>query len=150
MKIQVIDCNYLFTDCLIEEAKHDMSCYRQGFMVVDDKLYMPYYKVLKNNYTLPNHYKTTVIDLDDVTKYDSMSTYFNKVDALDIDDIIDLYDECYDVCHNDCSFDKILDLVDEIAQAKYDLGYNDGYDVGNEDGYSSGYTIGGGSWKPLD
>lgn len=131
MKIKVIDCNYLFSECLIDEAKHDIKQFHQGFILVNDKLYLPYYKVLKDKYTLPDHYETTIIDLDDVTEYDDMSTYFTKTSALDIDDVIDLYDAC-SIVH---LFERLLDTVDEIAQAKYDIGFDDGYDVGNIEGW---------------
>ena len=61
MKIQVIDCNYLFSECLINEAKYDIKQFHQGFMLVNDKLY------------LPDHYETTIIDLDDVDKFDGLT-----------------------------------------------------------------------------
>ena len=70
MKIQVIDCNYLFSECLINEVKHDIKQFHQGFMLADNTLYLPYYKVLRAKYELPKQYETTIIDLDDVDKFD--------------------------------------------------------------------------------
>lgn len=126
MKIQVIDCSYLFIDCLIDEIKLAIKSYHQGFMIVDNKLYLPYYQVLQRKYSLPDNYETTSIDLRDVSSYDSLARYFYKVDALDIDDIIDLYNDWLDN-----EFEKVLNTADEIAQAKYDLGYEDGCDECN-------------------
>lgn len=120
MKIQVIDCSYLFIDSLIKEIKNNIINYHQGFMVVDDTLYLPYYQVLRRKYNLPNDHETTIIDLDDVTKFDCLATYFYKVNALDIDDVIDLYNDWLDN-----EFEAVFNTADEIAEAKYNLGYND-------------------------
>lgn len=126
MKIQAIDCNYLFIDSLIDEIKLNIKSYHQGFMVVDGKLYLPYYQVLQRKYSLPDDYETTIIDLDDVNRFDCLATYFYKVNSLDIDDVIDLYNDWLDN-----EFEKVLNTADEIAQAKYDLGYEDGCDECN-------------------
>lgn len=126
MKIQVIDCSYLFIDSLIKEIKNNIINYHQGFIVVDGKLYLPYYQVLQRKYDLPDKYETTTIDLSDVTNFDCLATYFYNVTALDIDDVIDLYNDWLDN-----EFEKALNTADEIAQAKYDLGYEDGCDECN-------------------
>lgn len=122
MKIQVIDCHYLFSDCLINEVKDNIIDYHQGFMLVDNTLYLPYYKALKGEYKLSEQYETTIIDLDDVTKFDCLATYFYKVDTLDVEDVIDLYDAC-SIVH---LFERLLNTVEDIAKEKYDLGYEDG------------------------
>lgn len=124
MKIQAIDCTYLFIDSLIEEIKNNIINYHHGFMIVNDTVYLPYYQVLQRKYSLPNKYETTTIDLSDVTKFDCLATYFYKVNALDIDDVIDLYNDWLD---ND--FETVLSTVDEIAEAQWQQGYTDG----NED-----------------
>lgn len=121
MKIQVIDCNYLFIGRIVKEIKNNIIVYHQGFMVVNDKLYLPLYQVLQRKYNLPNKYETTIIDLDDVDRFDCLATYFYKVNTLDIDDVIDLYNDWLDN-----EFENVLNTADEIAQAKYDLGYGDG------------------------
>lgn len=136
MKIQVIDCNYLFIDCLIDEIKLNIKSYHQGFMVVDNKLYLPYYQVLQRKYSLPDNYETTSIDLRDVNSYDSLARYFYKVDTLDIDDVIDLYN---DWLNND--FKIVINTVDEIAEANYQQGYTQGYNDGDEDGYNKCYNF---------
>lgn len=120
MKIQAIDCTYLFIDSLIEEIKNNIINYHQGFMIVNDTVYLPYYQVLQRKYSLPNKYKTTIIGLDDVTKFDCLAAYFYKVNALDIDDVIDLYNDWLD---ND--FETVLSTVDEIAEAQWQQGYTD-------------------------
>lgn len=120
MKIQVIDCNYLFVGSMIKEIKNNIIAYHQGFMVVNDKLYLPLYQVLQRKYNLPKQYETTIIDLDDVDRFDCLATYFYKVNALDIDDVIDLYNDWLDN-----EFETVLNTVDEIATAKYNLGFED-------------------------
>lgn len=134
MKIQVIDCSYLFIDCLIDEIKLTIKSYHQGFMIVDNKLYLPYYQVLQRKYSLPDNYETRSIDLRDVSSYDSLARYFYKVDALDIDDVIDLYN---DWLNNE--FETVLNTADEIAEANWQQGYTQGYDDGDEDGYNKCY-----------
>lgn len=134
MKIQVINCKYLFIDSLIKEVKNDITKYHQGFMVVNDKLYLPLYQVLQRKYNLPNNYETTIIDLDDVDRFDCLATYFYKVNALDIDDVIDLYNDWLDN-----EFENVLNTADEIAEANYQQGYTQGYNVGDEDGYNKCY-----------
>lgn len=121
MKIQVIDCNYLFISFAIDVVKDHLTDFHMGFMVVNDKLYLPYYQVLKCKYNLPEHYKTTIIDLDNVTKFDCLATYFYKVNGLGIDDVIDLYD-------SQSNFEELLNTVGSIAESRYDLGYSDCYE----------------------
>ena len=123
MKIKVIDCRYLFIDSLIAEVKSNIIDYHQGFLVLGDTLYLPLYQVLQRKYNLPDYYKTTIIDLDDVDKFDCLATYFYKVNALDIDDVIDLYNDWLD--HK---FENVLNTADEIANARYEQGYTDCYD----------------------
>lgn len=123
MKVKVINCDYIFIKQLIKHIKDNIEQYNQGFMVVDDTLYLPYYMVLRRKYNLPTQVKTTTIDLESVTKHDSLATYFYKVDALDIDDIIDLQ-----LAWLDNDFDDIINATDYIAQAKYDLGYHDAFE----------------------
>ena len=120
MKIEVIDCNYLFIDSIIKEIKNNIIAYHQGFMVVNDKLYLPLYQVLQRKYNLPKQYETTIIDLDDVDRFDCLATYFYKVNALDIDDVIDLYNDWLDN-----EFETVLNTVDEIATAKCNIGFED-------------------------
>ena len=128
MKIQVIDCNYLFIGFAIDVVKDHLTDFHMGFMVVNNKLYLPYYQVLKRKYDLPEHYKTTIIDLDNVDRFDCLATYFYKVNALDIDDVIDLYNDWLDN-----EFETVLNTADEIAEANYQQGFTQGYNEGDED-----------------
>lgn len=121
MNIQVIDCNYLFVCSMVKEIKNNITAYHQGFMVVNDKLYLPLYQVLQRKYTLPKQYETTIIDLDDIDRFDCLATYFYKVNALDIDDVIDLYNDWLDD-----EFENVLNTANEIAEAKWQQGYTDG------------------------
>ena len=121
MNIQVIDCNYLFVCSMVKEIKNNITAYHQGFMVVNDKLYLPLYQVLQRKYNLPKQYETTIIDLDDIDRFDCLATYFYKVNALDIDDVIDLYNDWLDD-----EFENVLNTANEIAEAKWQQGYTDG------------------------
>ena len=136
VNIQVIDCKYLFIDSMIEEIKNDIINYHQGFMVVNDKLYLPLYQVLQRKYILPKPYETTIIDLDDIDRFDCLATYFYKVNALDIDDVIDLYNDWLDD-----EFETVLNTADEIAEANYQQGFTQGYNEGDEDGYNKCYCF---------
>lgn len=122
MLIRVINCKQLFTKNCVEEIKDCIKIYRQGFMIVDNELYLPLYQVLRACYTLPDDYTSMVIDLDDVTNTDALAFYFKRTNVLDVDDIIDLHDA---MNLND-DFSKLLDVVDEIAQARYEVGFADG------------------------
>lgn len=128
MNIQVIDCKYLFVGSMIKEIKNNITSYHQGFMVANDTLYLPLYQVLQRKYTLPKQYKTTIIDLDDVERFDCLATYFYKVNALNIDDVIDLYNDWLDN-----EFENVLNTADEIAEAKWQQGYTDCYDFNKGD-----------------
>lgn len=134
MNIQVIDCNYLFVGSMVKEIKNNITAYHQGFMVVNDKLYLPLHQVLERKYSLPNYYKTTIIDLNNVDRFDCLATYFYKVNALDIDDVIDLYNDWLDD-----EFETVLNTADEIAEANYQQGFTQGYNEGDEDGYNKCY-----------
>lgn len=118
MKIICINCDYVFTKDYIKTVKSNIRNYHQGFMVVNDVLYLPYYTVLKYGYKLPSNYDTTNIELSDVTDFDDMASYFYNVTCLSTDDVIDLYDCQYD-------FDELLNTMDEIAEAQYQMGIDD-------------------------
>lgn len=134
MKITVINCKYLFTDSLIEEVKGDIKNYHQGFMIINDTLYIPIYVILQGNYKLPSKYETTIIDLSDVTDFDDMASYFYNVINLSLEDVIDLYNNQYD-------FEELLTIVDDLAEANYQQGYTQGYNEGDEDGYNKCYNF---------
>ena len=121
MLIRVINCKQLFTKNYVEEIKDRIKMYRQGFMIIDNELYLPLYQVLRACYTLPDGYTSDVIDIDNVTNTDALAFYFKQTNALDVDDIIDLHH----AMQLDDDFSKLLAVVDEIAQARYETGYAD-------------------------
>lgn len=132
MKIQAINCDYLFNKDLIKEIKSNIEDYHQGFMIVKDTLYMPIYVVFERNYKLPSKYKLNIIDSSDVTDFDDMASHFYNVTTLSADNVIDLYNYQYD-------FEELLNIVDDIAEFNYQQGYTQGYDEGDEDGYNKCY-----------
>lgn len=81
-------------------------------MMVNDELYLPYYQVLQRKYSLPDYYKTTIIDLNDVTKFDCLATYFYKVNALSVNDVIDLYNDWLE----DDEFENVLDTAEACKE----------------------------------
>lgn len=121
MLIRVINCKQLFTNDYVESIKDSIKLYRQGFMVIDNELYLPLYQVLRARYTLPDDYISDVIDINDVTNTDALAFYFKRTNTLTVDDIIDLYR----AMQLDDDFSNLLDVVDDIAQARYETGYAD-------------------------
>lgn len=132
MKIKVINCDIIFIKSYIEKVKSDITYYHQGFMIVNDTLYLPYYEVLKRGYILSSGYETTIIDLSDVTEFDDKAKYFYNVTSLSVEDVIDLYDSQY-------YFEELLNTIDDLAESNYQQGYTQGYDEGDEDGYNKCY-----------
>ena len=117
---------------ILKKIKSDIHNYHQGFMIVNDVLYIPLYEVLKRGYKLPSNYETTIIDLSDVTDFDDMASYFYNVTDLSLEDVIDLYNNRYD-------FEELLPIVDDLAEANYQQGFTQGYNEGDEDGYNKCY-----------
>ena len=134
MKIICINCDIVFIESYIKKIKSDIHNYHQGFMIVNDVLYIPLYEVLKRGYKLPSNYETTNIDLSDVTDFDDMASYFYNVTCLSLEDVIDLYNNRYD-------FEELLTIVDDLAEANYQQGYTQGYNEGDEDGYNKCYNF---------
>lgn len=122
MKLKVIDCKYLFTKDYIEEIKDQIKSYNQGFIVSAGTLYLPYYQVLRIDYTLPLNAETTIIDIDDMITSDNLSKYFNSTNSIAVEAIIDLYHASQ---LND-DFGELLDVVDQISISKYEEGFADG------------------------
>lgn len=125
MKIEAINCQYLFTKDYIEEIIDTIKRYNQGFMNNAGTLYLPYYQVLRMTYVLPDNIKTTIVDTNDMINGDSLAQHFDKTNTLDVTEIIDLY---HAMQLND-DFTELLDVVDEIATARYEQGFDDGYDM---------------------
>ena len=121
MLLRVINCKQLFTKNCVEEIKDHLKTYNQGFMVVGNELYLPLYQVLRLRYTLPDDYISDVINVGGVTNTDRLAFYFNKTNALDVEDIIDLWQ----AVQLDDDFSKLLDVADEIAVSQYEAGYAD-------------------------
>lgn len=121
MLIRVINCKQIFAKDYVEQIKDSITRYHQGFMIAGNELYLPLYQVLRKRYTLPDNYISDVIDIDNITNTDALAFYFKQTNALDVDDIIDLYH----AMQLDNDFYKLLAVVDEIAQARYETGYAD-------------------------
>lgn len=91
MAIELMNCKGMFSDDCINDFKKHIDDYHQGFMIVNDELYLPKYKVL----SLGLHYDkdTEVIVLDDYNKAtakDELAQLFNDNEYVTNDELIDL------------------------------------------------------------
>lgn len=124
MAIELMNCKGMFSDDCIDNFKKDIDDYHQGFMIVNDELYLPKYKVISLG--LDYDEDTEVIVLDDynqATAKDKLAQLFNDNDYITNEELTDLAEA---VWTNDLY--KTLDLVLELCHANYWQGCKDGFE----------------------
>jgi hypothetical protein len=123
--IELMNCNGIFSQDYIDDIKEHIVDYHQGFMIVNDELYLPTYKVR----SLGLHYDddTECIVLDDYNKAtakDKLSQLFNDNDYITNNELIDLSEL---VWTND--LEHTLDYIIDLCHANYWQGYDDGFNA---------------------
>lgn len=126
MAIELMNCKGMFSDYCINDFKKHIDDYHQGFMIVNDELYLPKYKVVSLG--LDYDKDTEVIVLDDYNKptaKDKVAKLFNDNDYISNAELGDLAEVvlCNDLC-------KARDLVLELCHTNYWQGYVDGFNRG--------------------
>ena len=120
--IELMNCRGMFSEYCINDFKKHIEDYHQGFMIVNDELYLPKYKVL--SLELDYDEDTEVIVLDDyneATSKDKLAQLFNDNDYITNNELIDLAEA---ICT--CDIKGGLDLAVRLCHANYDKGYEDG------------------------
>lgn len=126
MAIELMNCNGMFSDGCINDFKKHIEDYHQGFMIVNDELYLPRYKVVSLG--LDYDEDTEIIVLDDYNKAtakDKLAQLFNDNDYITNAELIDF---AVPVWTN--NIDSVYQLMLDVCDTNYWQGYRDGFDRG--------------------
>lgn len=126
MAIELMNCKGMFLEYCIDDFKKHIDDYHLGFMIVNDELYLPRYKVILLG--LDYDEDTEVIVLDDYSKAtakDKLARLFNDNDYVTNAELIDLAEA---VWTND--IDNAYQLMLELCYTSYWQGYHDGFNRG--------------------
>lgn len=126
MAIELMNCNGMFSQDCINDFKKHIDDYHQGFMIVNDELYLPKYKVLSLGLDYDDD--TEVIVLDDYNKAtakDKLACLFNDNDYVTNAELIDFGEA---VWTNDIV--SAYQLMLDVCHANYWRGYHDGFNRG--------------------
>lgn len=122
--IELMNCKGMFLEYCINDFKKHIEDYHQGFMIVNDELYLPKHKVLSLG--LDYDEDTEVIklyDYDKATAKDKLAQLFNDNDYITNNELIDLAEAVWtnDLCK---AWDLLLDLCHENYWEGYNRGFN--------------------------
>ena len=120
--IKVINCKHVLSGCSIEEIKSDIKNYHQGFMIINDELYIPYHTALRLGLEFKEEDVTVLDSYDNVTARDIVAHEFGRTDVNELD-IIDLAEAVY----NHDLFQVVV-IVADITEHAYNKGFDDGYE----------------------
>lgn len=123
--IELMNCKGMFSQGCIDEIKNDINGYHQGFMIVNDELYIPKYKV--HSLGLEYDDDTECIVLDDYNKAtakDKLASMFNDNELVSNAELIDFADA---VWTND--IESAYELLLDLCRANYWQGYHDGFEA---------------------
>lgn len=123
--IELMNCKGMFSEDYVEAVKKHINDYHQGFMIVDDELYIPKYKVVSLG--LAYDEDTEVIILDDYNKAtakDKLAQLFNDNDYITNTELIDLAEL---VRTN--NLEHAIDYIINLGHANYWQGYEDGFNA---------------------
>lgn len=123
--IELMNCRGMFSEYCIDDFKKHIEDYHQGFMIVNDELYLPKYKVLLLD--LDYDEDTEVLKLYDYNKAtakDKLSQLFDDYDYITNNELIDLAEAIWT-----CDIKGGLDLAVRLCHANYWQGYQDGFEV---------------------
>lgn len=123
--IELMNCKGMFSEYCIDDFKKHIEDYHQGFMIVNDELYLPKYKVLLLD--LDYDEDTEVLKLYDynkATSKDQLAKLFDDYDYITNNELIDLAEAIWT---NDIKGG--LDLAVTLCHNNYWQGYRDGFEV---------------------
>lgn len=123
--IKLMNCKGMFSEYCINDFKKHIEDYHQGFMIVNDELYLPLYKV--GLLDLDYDEGTEVIVLDDYNKAtakDQLAKLFNDYDYINNNDLIDLAEAVWTN-----NIKETLDIVVTLCHNNYWQGCRAGFEV---------------------
>ena len=123
--IELMNCKGMFSEYCINDFKKHIEDYHQGFMIVNDELYLPKHKVL--SLELDYDEDTECIVLDDynkATSKDKLAQLFDDYDYITNNELIDLAEAIWT-----CDIKGGLDLALRLCHVNYWQGYRDGFEV---------------------
>lgn len=83
MAIELMNCRGMFSDYGINDFKKHIDDYHQGFMIVNDELYLPRYKVLSLGLNYDEDTECIVLDnYNKATAKDKLAQLFNDNDYI--------------------------------------------------------------------
>lgn len=123
MAIELMNCKGIFSQDCIDDIKENINDYHQGFMVVNDELYLPRYKVVLLGFEYGDDTEYIVLDdYNKATAKDKLAQLFNDNDYITNNKLIDLAEF---VWTNNLEY--TLDYVIDLCHANYWKGYEDGF-----------------------
>lgn len=123
--IELMNCKGMFSEYCINDFKKHIEDYHQGFMIVNDELYLPRYKVVSLG--LDYDEDTECIVLDDYNKptaKDKLAQLFDTYDYITNGELIDLVNAIWTN-----NLKEALDLTVKLCHNNYWQGYRDGFEV---------------------
>lgn len=123
--IELMNCKGMFSEYCINDFKKHIEDYHQGFMIVNDELYLPRYKVVLLG--LDYDEDTECIVLDDYNKAtakDKLAQLFDDYDYINNNDLIDLAEAVWTN-----NLKEALNLAVTLCHDNYWQGYRDGFEV---------------------
>lgn len=126
MAIELMNCKGLFSQDCIDDIKTHIERYHQGFMIVNNELYLPRYKVISLGFAYGRDTECIVLDdYSEATAKDKLARLFNDNDYITIEELTDLAKA---VWTND--IDSAYQLMLDVCHANYWQGYHDGFNRG--------------------
>ena len=123
--IELMNCKGMFSEYCINDFKKHIEDYHQGFMIVNDELYLPRYKVVSLG--LEYDEDTEVIVLDDYNKAtakDKLAQLFTDNDYITNAELIDFAEAVWT-----CDIEGAYALLLDLCHANYWEGYDDGFNA---------------------
>lgn len=123
--IELMNCKGMFSEYCINDFKKHIDDYHQGFMIVNDELYLPRYTVVSLG--LDYDEDTECILLDDYNKAtakDKLAQFFNDNELVSNAELIDFAEAVWT-----CDIERAYALLLDLCHANYWEGYDDGFNA---------------------
>lgn len=123
--IELMNCKGMFSEYCINDFKKHIEDYHQGFMIVNDELYLPRYKVVSLGLDYAEDTECIVLDdYNKATAKDKLAQLFNDNELVSNAELIDFAEAVW-ACDIESSYALLLDL----CHANYWQGYHDGFEA---------------------